>query len=171
MPADIELKFRKQKLNESLSDFGFAIQTLGTKAFGDGSMANAQVIDSFCMGIRNPELSAKLLSIQSQFANLSDAIAFAQKKEKTETVKKYIVQNRRGEDILETAAADVSVLQADETVDAVADDRKDRSYHNNTEEPGTSYRTTQRQEQSNGLTASHRYQGNHGRGGKFVNKI
>ena len=47
LPADIELKFRKQNTNESLSDFGFVVKTLGIKAYGEGAMTNAQVIDSF----------------------------------------------------------------------------------------------------------------------------
>ena len=67
LPADIELKFRKQNTNESLSDFGFAIMT------------NAQVIDAFCMGIKSPELSAKLLNLQTQFTTISDALTYAQK--------------------------------------------------------------------------------------------
>ena len=75
MPAKIELKFRKQKLNESLSEFDLAIQNLGMIAFGRDALNNGQVIDAFCIGVRNTDLSAKFLG--SQFENLADAMAFA----------------------------------------------------------------------------------------------
>ena len=112
MPAKVELKFRKQAQNESLSDFGFAIQTLGTNAFGlDPALNNGQVVDAFCLGVKSAELSAKLLS--ADFTTLSDAIAFALDKESAMTIRQYVIKNRatggRSHD------NDLSVLQAEDT--------------------------------------------------------
>ena len=111
MPAKIELKFRKQNLKESLSEFGFAIQNLGMSAFGRDALNNGQVIDAFCIGVRNTDLSAKLLG--SQFTNLSEAIAFAQNKENAETIKKYVKQNRMSEIDEQGTTGDISVLQTE----------------------------------------------------------
>ena len=112
MPAKIELKFRKQKLNESLGEFGLAIQNLGMSAFSrDHALNNGQVIDAFCIGVRNTGLSAKLLG--SQFENLADAIAFAHNKESSETIKKYVRQNRTCEIDVQDTAGDISVLQTE----------------------------------------------------------
>ena len=172
LPADIELKFRKQNTNESLSDFGFAIKTLGIKAYGNDAMTNAQVIDAFCMGIKNPELSAKLLNAQTQFTTISDALTYAQKKEKTAAVKKYIVQSRQGEQDTtdEHTPGDVSVLTADIRI---ADRAATRNSPNGSGE-GSGYQNAENsgprnynQKQSNGLTASNRYRG---RGDKFVSR-
>ena len=113
MPPKIELKFRKQGQNESLNDFGFAIQHLGTSAFGPEAQTNGQVIDAFCIGIRSPGLSAKLL--EAEFNTLSEAIAFATNKESAQTIKKFVVDNRTGE------LVGVSVLQMDEAVNNVAE--------------------------------------------------
>ncbi|MCP4260669.1 MAG: hypothetical protein GY774_24560 [Planctomycetes bacterium] len=92
MPAKIELKFRKQQQNENLSDFGLAIQTLGTSAFGTGAVNNGQVIDAFCMGVKDTALSAKLLN--TEFATLSGAITFAQEKENEMAIVQFVAKNR-----------------------------------------------------------------------------
>ena len=94
MPAKVELKFRKQQSDESLADFGFAIQSLGYTAFGNNAGANGQVIDAFCMGVKSAALSAKLIT--ADFGSLSDAITFAKKKESAMSVMQYVAENREG---------------------------------------------------------------------------
>lgn len=108
MPAKVELKFCKQ-VHESLSDFGFKIQTLGNRAFGTNSVTNGQVIDAFCLGVRSNELSARLLT--QDFTSLQDAIAFALKKESSLNIKQYVADNRPAAG----SSREISVLQVDGT--------------------------------------------------------
>ena len=171
MPAKIELKFRKQKLNESLGKFGLAIQNLGMSAFGrDHALNNGQVIDAFCIGVRNTDLSAKLLG--SQFENLADAIAFAHNKESSETIKKYVRQNRTCEIDVQDTAGDISVLQTEaentETQKlAKVTDRNPRSPQYATQSTNPNYRESKQQNSSQ--AASRRYSFNQGSGRGGVN--
>ena len=110
MPAKVELKFRKQGQNESLSDFGFAIQSLGTSAFGTAAVNSGQVIDAFCLGVKSAELSAKLLS--AEFTTLSGAITFAHDKESAMTIRQFVVKNRAAGG---RSYDNVSILQAEDT--------------------------------------------------------
>ena len=171
MPAKIELKFRKQKLNESLSEFGLAIQNLGICAFGrDHALNNGQVMDAFCIGVRNTDLSAKLLG--SQFENLADAIAFAHNKESSETIKKYVRHNRTCEIYVQDTAGDISVLQTEaentETQKiAKVTDRNPMSPQYATQSTNPNYRESKQQNSSQ--AASRRYSFNQGSGRGGVN--
>ena len=112
IPAKVELKFRKQGQTETLSDFGFAIQSLGASAFGTYAVNNGQVIDAFCMGVKNAELSAKLLS--TEVTTLSGAINFAQEKESAMAILQFVARNRASAGD-KSYDGNVSLVQAEET--------------------------------------------------------
>ena len=61
VPAQIQLRYRIQGKNETPSEFGEAIRTLGNNAYGNGCEQNQTVIESFCIGLKSTELSAKML--------------------------------------------------------------------------------------------------------------
>ena len=66
--AQIQLRYRIQGKNESPSEFGDAITTLGNDAYGNGCEQNQTFIESFCIGLKSTELTAKML--QKSFTTL-----------------------------------------------------------------------------------------------------
>ena len=93
IPANIELRFRKQLETESLNDFGYAIQCLGFTAYGPDCLKHNSVIDAFCMGVTSVELSAKLL--RKEFKSLPEAISFAYNNESASRIRSFVEQNRK----------------------------------------------------------------------------
>ena len=61
VPAQIQLRYRIQGKNETPSEFGEAIRTLGNDAYANGWEQNQTIIESFCIGLKSTELSAKML--------------------------------------------------------------------------------------------------------------
>ena len=93
IPANIELRFRKQLYNETLHDFGYAIQCLGSSAYGLHCLKHSSVIDAFCMGVIDAGICAKLLS--KDFKTLPDAISFATNIDSATRVLSFVEQNRK----------------------------------------------------------------------------
>ena len=92
IPASIELRFRKQLDNETLSDFGYAIQSLWFKAlYGSDCLKHNSVIDAFSLGVT--KFIAKLLN--NDFGTLSEAIAFAYKVESAANIRNFVEENRK----------------------------------------------------------------------------
>ena len=106
IPASVELRFRKQLQNETLSDFGYAIQSLGFKAYGTDCLKHNSVIDAFCLGVTSANLSAKLLN--KDFETLSEAISFAYKIESAANIRNFVEENRK-------VPQQVNSLQTDES--------------------------------------------------------
>ena len=82
VPAQIQLRYRIQGKNETPSEFGEAIRTLGNNAYGNGCEQNQTVIESFCIGLKSTELSAKML--QKSFTTLTQAVDYADQRNKNQ---------------------------------------------------------------------------------------
>ena len=88
IPPRLALKYRTQGQDESLSDFAMALCKLATKA-GISEVSKEEVlVDSFCTGVLEQDLSVKLL--ESDFANLSLALSQAQKIESASQIRKFV---------------------------------------------------------------------------------
>ena len=74
IPPGYELKYRKQRENESIEKYASELECLALEAFpGDANIRqNRTLIESFISGIRNDELAIKLL--EENFQNLGQAI-------------------------------------------------------------------------------------------------
>lgn len=88
IPPRLELRFRTQKSDESLSDFATALQKLCTKAAIPQTAREETLVDSFCTGVRNTELSIRLL--ETSFATLSLALDQAQKIEGASKIRNFV---------------------------------------------------------------------------------
>jgi hypothetical protein len=108
VPPNIAIRFRNQKNDESIGDFGYAMQVLGHKAFDAGAETNAQVIEAFCMNLSDCNLTAKM--IQKTFTTLKAAIDYAVSKESTSNIQKY-VRNSRSLSTDPHSHRDVGVLE------------------------------------------------------------
>ena len=77
VPPGYELRFRRQKENESIEQYALALETLALDAYPNEQniRQNRLLIESFISGIRSDELAIKLL--QNDFANLTEAIEMA----------------------------------------------------------------------------------------------
>ena len=77
IPARYALKYRKQKSDETLDDFCYELEQLAVRAFprDQGIQANQTLIESFISGLRNDQLSIKLL--QEQYDTLAAALTAA----------------------------------------------------------------------------------------------
>ena len=106
IPASVELRFRKQLENEMLSDFGYAIQCLGFKAYGAVCLKHNSMIDAFSLGVTSAKLSAKLLN--NDFETLSEAISFAYNIESAANIRNFVEENRK-------VPQQVNSLQTDES--------------------------------------------------------
>ena len=105
VPEKIELRYRSQKSTETLGEFGDAVRQLGIKVYGSQAVdTSANVIESFCAGVFDPELGSKLL--QKKFETLAAAIQFAVTKKESSNIKKYLAEKRGKSDNFH----DVSVL-------------------------------------------------------------
>lgn len=124
VPPNVQLRYCIQKKDETISDFGYNIQVLGHKAYGTDAETNAQVIEAFCAGLLDQDLTAKMLQKLSTFATLKAAIDYSVLKETSINIKHFIARNRntvsrssRAVDVLEvenvsTVLADLSVADA-----------------------------------------------------------
>ena len=74
IPPGYELKYRKQRENESIEKYASELECLALEAFpGEANIRqNRTLIESFISGIRNDELAIKLL--EENFQNLGQAI-------------------------------------------------------------------------------------------------
>ena len=94
IPLNVQLRYRTQKPNETLSDFGEAIRSLGQLLYGTECETNSMVIETFCIGIIDSGVSAKML--QKTFDSLADAIKYARARKQNTNIKNFLVENRSG---------------------------------------------------------------------------
>ena len=94
VPPNVQLRFCIQKKDETISDFGYNIQVLGHKAYSGAAETNAQVIEAFCSGLFDQDLTAKMLQKLLTFATLKAAIDYAVLKETSVNIKQFIAKNR-----------------------------------------------------------------------------
>jgi len=77
IPPAVELKYRKQKPDETIEQFASRLETLALDAYPEDQniRQNVSLIQSFITGVSNDELGIKLLS--ENFDNLQNAVQFA----------------------------------------------------------------------------------------------
>ena len=93
VPEKISLRYRIQGAGESVSEFGDAIRLLGIKVYGSDDIdENSVVIDSFCVGLADTDLSSKML--QKTFTSLAVAIKYAASKRESSDIGKFLTKNR-----------------------------------------------------------------------------
>ena len=109
VPFAVQMRFRRQQRAEPIADFGYEMQVLGQKAYGDDGVNTPQVIEAFCSGLYDQELTAKLLLKLSSFNTLKAAIDYATQKESTLGIKSFIAKNRSSS----SRNQDIDVLAAD----------------------------------------------------------
>ena len=139
VPPNIAVRCRTQKTDESISDFGYNIQILGHKAFGAEAETNARVIEAFCMGLSDYDLTVKML--QKSFTTLKAAIDYARTKESSLVLRKFVFNSRnssgsshRNVDVLECITeginnVDISTHLMRPSVDTNTNKYKKRSKH------------------------------------------
>ena len=139
VPPNIAVRCRTQKTDESISDFGYNIQILGHKAFGTEAETNARVIEAFCMGLSDYDLTVKML--QKSFTTLKAAIDYARTKESSLVLRKFVINSRnssgsshRNVDVLECITeginnVDISTHLTRPSVDIDKNKFKQRSNH------------------------------------------
>jgi hypothetical protein len=88
IPPRLALKYRTQKPDESLSDFAIALGKLASKAEIAQASKEETLVDSFCTGVRDTDLSIKLL--ETNFGNLSLALEQAQKIEGASKIRNFV---------------------------------------------------------------------------------
>jgi hypothetical protein len=93
VPESISLKFKVQGPSEGIIEFGDEIRLLGQKIYGnEQAETNRVVIESFCAGISDHGIAAKML--QKKFENLTGAINFAVSRKETLNIKNALSQQR-----------------------------------------------------------------------------
>jgi hypothetical protein len=88
IPPRLALKYRTQKPDESLSDFAIALGKLASKAEIAQVSKEETLVDSFCTGVRDTDLSIKLL--ETNFESLSIALEQAQKIEGASKIRNFV---------------------------------------------------------------------------------
>jgi hypothetical protein len=88
IPPRLALRYRAQEPDESLADFAFALEKLATKAGVPAASRPELLVDSFCTGVRDTDLSIKLL--ETSFTNLTLALDQAQKIESASKIRKFV---------------------------------------------------------------------------------
>ena len=96
IPARISIKYRTQKMVETLIEFAFQLELLGLQAFPDARDEPAKqraMVDSFCLGVTDNSLSVKLL--EGEFTTIDDALQAALKYLQAQDIKQYVAANSR----------------------------------------------------------------------------
>ena len=90
IPARLSLKYRRQKPTESLSNFAYELELLGNRVYTEGESAQKQfyLVDCFCTGLIDTQLSIKLL--QENFKTLNEALSAAQNANSAINIRKLI---------------------------------------------------------------------------------
>ena len=95
VPEVVELKYRMQLESEGIVAFGDGIRELGQKIFGADAERNSTVITSFCAGLRDEGLAAKMLRYRN-FGSLREAVDFAATRKGKSDIKNFLDENRVG---------------------------------------------------------------------------
>ena len=88
IPPRLALRYRTQKHDESLGEFAMSLGKLAIKAAASQTSNEETLIDTFCTGVRDTDLSLKLL--ESSFESLSSALQQAQKIESATNIRKFV---------------------------------------------------------------------------------
>ena len=88
IPPRLALRYRAQEPEESLAEFAFALELLANKASIPDASKPEMLVDSFCTGVRDTDLSIKLL--ETNFASLSLALDQAQKIEGASKIRNFV---------------------------------------------------------------------------------
>lgn len=88
IPARLALKYRVQNPTETLSDYAMALGKLATKASISAASREETLVDTFCTGVSDTDLSVKLL--ENTFDTLSLALEQAQKIEGATNIRKLV---------------------------------------------------------------------------------
>ena len=88
IPPRLALRYRAQEPKESLADFAFALELLANKADIPRATRPELLVDSFCTGVRDTELSIKLL--ETSFNSLTVALDQAQKIEGASKIRNFV---------------------------------------------------------------------------------
>ena len=88
IPPRLALRYRAQESEESLAEFAFALELLANKANIPKDTRPELLVDSFCTGVRDTDLSIKLL--ETSFASLSLALDQAQKIEGASKIRNFV---------------------------------------------------------------------------------
>ena len=88
IPPRLALRYRVQESDESLAEFAFALEMLANKAGVAKPAKEELLVDSFCTGVRDTDLSIKLL--EDSFDALSLALEQAQKIDGASKIRKYV---------------------------------------------------------------------------------
>ena len=107
LPARLALKYRVQEQKESLTEYATALSKLALKAALPDTTKEQTLVDAFCTGVRNTDLSVKLL--ESQFATLSLALEQSLKIQGASNIRKLVRPNTSSS----TGQADIEILAAD----------------------------------------------------------
>ena len=103
IPPRLALKYRTQKPDESLADFAVALSKLATKAATANATKEETLVDSFCTGVRDTDMSIKLL--ENNFTTLSLALEQAKKIEGASKIRDFVRPNTNSNAELEILAS------------------------------------------------------------------
>ena len=105
IPPRIALRYRTQKPNETLSQFALELGKLANKSDVDANSREQLLTDSFCTGVRDTDLSIKLL--ENAFDTLTLALDHALKIEDANKIRNYV------RPVSEDLAPEVEIFAAD----------------------------------------------------------
>lgn len=108
VPINVQLRYRRQKPDESMDDFGDAVRSLGQLLYDTGCETNSMVIETFCVGLSDSDLSAKLL--QKKFETLTSAMKYANSRKQNKCIKSFLAENTAGQS--SALGQDITVLPA-----------------------------------------------------------
>ena len=88
IPPRLALRYRSQETDESLADFALALEKLANKAGVHKDARPQLLVDSFCTGVRDTDLSIKLL--ETHFDTLTLALDQAEKIESASKIRNFV---------------------------------------------------------------------------------
>ncbi len=88
IPPRLKLRFRTQKPGESLSQFALELGKLANKSNMEDATREHLLIDSFCTGVKDTDLSIKLL--ETTFGTLTLALDYALKVEGASKIRNFV---------------------------------------------------------------------------------
>ena len=92
---EILLRYRKQLESESIADFSYEMLKLGKLAFGPQFEASIQLIEAFCSGLLDSQLSARLWRKISTFKTFKEISDKACEKEAISTLEEFIDSQKK----------------------------------------------------------------------------
>ena len=112
IPPRYLLKHRKQKADESIAEYAYKLEILANRAYQDVDMKNQQLLDVFCSGLIDSDLSVKLL--QEQHQHFAEAVEFAKKVHQAISIRRFVVDSKIK--IADTSAVQILANSSSHTV-------------------------------------------------------